>query len=61
MSRVPAWLYILFGVLAIVAGILGVSHAPTGVPTLFWAVVTILGAGSLLYAWNKRHQHSRRT
>lgn len=50
MSRVPAWLYMLFGVMAIVAGVLGVGHAPSGVPKVFWAVVTVLGAASLASA-----------
>ena len=47
MSRIPAWLYLLFGAIAVVAGVLGVGHAPSGVPTAFWAVVTVAGVASL--------------
>ncbi len=51
MSRIPAWLYILFGVIAIAAGVLGVGHAPSGVPKVFWAVVAVLGVVSLVLSW----------
>ena len=51
MSRIPAWLYLLFGAIAIVAGALGVGHAPSGVPKVFWAVVTAAGLASLGAAW----------
>jgi hypothetical protein len=50
MTRIPIWPYVLFGLLALVAGILGVRHAPSGLPTAFWAVVTVLGAASLTNA-----------
>jgi len=50
MSRVPACLYVLFGLIALVAGILGIAHAPSGLPTAFWAVITVLGAASLINA-----------
>lgn len=59
VSRIPAWLAILVGLLAIVAGVLGVTHAPNGVPKVFWAVITVLGAASLLYAWTSRGPRSR--
>lgn len=51
MSRVPAWLLFLFGAIAVVAGVLGVGHAPAGVPKVFWAVITVVGAGSLALGW----------
>ncbi len=50
MTRIPVWLYILFGLLAVTAGIVGVVHAAAGLPTAFWAVVTVLGAASLANA-----------
>lgn len=50
MSRIPAWLYALFGVIAVVAGILGMRHAPSGVPKVFWALVTVGGVASLTTA-----------
>ena len=50
MSRIPTWLHVLFGLLALVAGILGVVHAPAGLPTVFWAAITVLGAASLINA-----------
>lgn len=51
MSRVPAWMFFLFGAIAVVAGVLGVGHAPAGLPKVFWAVVTVVGAGSLALGW----------
>ncbi len=57
MSRIPTWLYILFGLLALVAGVLGVTHAPSGPPKTFWALVTVLGAASLLYTWTSSRRH----
>ena len=51
MSRIPAWLYVLFGVIAIVAGILGVIHAPSGVPKIFNGVLTVVGVASLSAGW----------
>jgi hypothetical protein len=51
MFRIPAWLYILFGAIAIISGVLGVTNAPSGVPQIFWAVVTVVGLASLAAAW----------
>ena len=51
MIRIPAWLYILFGAIAITAGVLGVTHAPSGIPQIFWAAVTCIGIGALAAAW----------
>lgn len=59
MSRVPAWLCFLFGAIAIVAGVLGVGHAPTGLPKVFWAVVTVAGAGSLALGWVQSRHNKR--
>jgi hypothetical protein len=57
MSRIPAWLYLLFGALAVVSGVLGIGHAPSGIPKMFWAVITIAGAASLTTAaFITRHQ-----
>jgi hypothetical protein len=50
MSRIPRWIYVLFGGLAIVAGILGVLHAPSGLPKTVWGVICVLGAASLINA-----------
>jgi len=52
MSRIPAWLYVLFGVIAIIAGILGVIHAPSGIPKIFNGVLTVIGAASLYAGWS---------
>jgi hypothetical protein len=51
MARIPPWLYILFGCIAVVAGVLGVGHAPAGLPKVFWAVVTVAGVASLATSW----------
>ncbi len=61
MARIPPWLYIFFGVIAIVAGVLGVGHAPAGLPKVFWAVVTIAGVASLATSWivGRRPQKQR--
>ena len=61
MARIPSWLYILFGVIAIVAGVLGVGHAPAGLPKVFWAVVTVAGVASLAMSWivGRRPQKQR--
>ena len=59
MSRVPAWMFFLFGAIAVVAGVLGVGHAPAGVPKVFWAVVTVAGAASLALGWARSRQSKR--
>jgi hypothetical protein len=51
MARIPRWMYVMFGLLALLTGILGVIHAPSGVPKTFWAVICVLGAASLVAAW----------
>lgn len=51
MSRIPVLLYVLFAVIALAAGVLGVGHAPNGLPKVFWALVTVLGAVSLTLSW----------
>jgi hypothetical protein len=51
MIRIPAWLYILFGAIAITAGVLGVTHAPSGIPQIFWGAVTGIGIAALAAAW----------
>ena len=51
MIRIPAWLYILFGAIAIIAGVLGVTHAPSGIPQIFWGAVTGIGIAALAAAW----------
>ncbi len=47
MFRIPPWLYILFGAIAIISGVLGVTHAPSGVPQIFWGAITIIGIAAL--------------
>ncbi len=54
MSRIPSWLYVLFGAVATILGALGVTHAPTGAPKIFWAVITVIGIASLVVAWTTR-------
>jgi hypothetical protein len=50
MSRIPAWLYILFGVIAIVAGVLGVIYAPSGAPKIYNGILTLVGVASVVGA-----------
>jgi 4-hydroxybenzoate polyprenyltransferase len=59
MARIPRWIYIMFGLLALLTGILGVIHAPSGVPKIFWAVICVLGAASLLAALSCRGQRTQ--
>ena len=58
MARIPRWIYIMFGLLALLSGILGVIHAPSGVPKTFWAVICVLGAASLFAAFRVRGQRT---
>ena len=46
----PTWVLVLFGVVAVVAGVLGVIHAPPAVGKATWVVVTGLGAVALVTA-----------
>ncbi|MDP9093471.1 MAG: hypothetical protein M3N95_11195 [Actinomycetota bacterium] len=58
MARIPRWIYIMFGLLALLSGILGVIGAPSGVPKAFWAVICVLGAVSLVVALSGRGQRA---
>lgn len=60
MTQIPLGPYILFGLLAVVAGSLGVDHAPSGLPRIFWAAVTLLGAASLIHAGYTSRVNRRR-
>ena len=41
----------LIGSIAITAGVLGVTHAPSGIPQIFWGAVTGIGIAALAAAW----------
>ena len=52
--RWPAWVLALFGIVAIVAGVLGAVHAPPAIGKATWAVVTVLGVVALTVAARRR-------
>lgn len=54
LSRLPNWSLVLFGVVAIVLGVIGVTHAPPAVAKVFWTATTIVGLASLALAHRRR-------
>lgn len=53
--KIPTWGFLLFGIAAVVAGVLGVTHAPPAIGKATWAVVIVLGVISLgLAAFRRR-------
>ena len=59
-TRWPTWALALFGVVAIVAGVLGVIYAPPAVGKVTWAVVTVLGVIAIIPAVRRRLATTRR-
>jgi len=49
-TRWPAWVLALVGVVAAVAGVLGVIHAPPTVGKVTWGVITALGLVAIVWA-----------
>ncbi len=58
MSHISTRLFVLCGLFAIVAGILGVAHAPEGLPKAFWGAIAVLGVASIIYAGISRRKTS---
>lgn len=54
LSRLPTWALVLFGLVAIVLGVLGVTYAPPAVARVFWTAITVLGLASLALAHRSR-------
>lgn len=54
LSRLPTWSLVLFGLVAIVLGVLGVTYAPPAVAKVFWTAITVLGLASLALAHRTR-------
>lgn len=50
LSKVPTWVLLVFGAVAVIAGVLGVVHAPPAIGKATWAIVTVLGVVSLVVA-----------
>lgn len=50
LTRFPSWALILLGVIAVVAGVLGVIHAPLAIGKVGWAVVAGVGIASIIWA-----------
>jgi hypothetical protein len=49
-TRWPAWALALIGVVAMVAGVLGVIHAPPAIGKVTWGVIVAAGAVALVAA-----------
>jgi len=59
-TRWPTWLLVVFGIVAIVAGVLGVIHAPPVVAKVFWTIITVSGLLSLAFCvWRARTPEPR--
>lgn len=54
LSRLPTWSLVVFGLLAIVLGVLGVTYAPPAMAKVFWTAVTVLGLACLALAHRNR-------
>ncbi|HZT65554.1 MAG TPA: hypothetical protein VFA11_07175 [Acidimicrobiales bacterium] len=54
LSRIPTWVLVVFGLVAVVAGILGATHAPPAIGKATWAVVAVLGVVTLVLAGRRR-------
>ncbi len=48
--RWPAWALVVFGVVAVAAGVLGVTHAPPAAGKATLAVVAALGVIAIVWA-----------
>lgn len=53
-SRLPTWVLVLVGVVAVVAGALGVVHAPPAIGKAMWAAITAIGVVALGLALRHR-------
>lgn len=54
MRRVPSWAYLIFGVVAVAGGVLGVTHAPPAIAKVVWSLVIVVGVVSLGYGIRTR-------
>lgn len=54
MQRLPDWTLILIGVIAVVAGVLGIIHAPPAIGKAVWSVVLVLGVAALAVPVRRR-------
>ncbi len=54
LSRLPTWSLVLFGLAAIVLGVLGLTYASPAVAKVFWTAITVLGLASLALAHRRR-------
>lgn len=59
-TRWPAWALTLIGVVAIVAGALGITHAPPMIGKVTWGVVTVLGLVAIISAVRRHLATTRR-
>jgi hypothetical protein len=58
--RWPAWALTLLGAVAIVAGVLGVIHAPPMIGKVTWGVIIGVGLVAIVGAVGRRLAASRR-
>jgi hypothetical protein len=59
-TRWPAWALTLLGVVAIAAGVLGVTHAPPAIGKVTWGVVIALGVIAIISVVRRRLAMDRR-
>jgi hypothetical protein len=59
-TRWPAWALALLGGVGVVAGILGVTHAPPAIGKVTWGVVIGLGVIAIIAAVRRRLATTRR-
>lgn len=57
-SRLPTWVLVLIGIVAVVAGVLGVVHAPPATGKAVWSIVTLIGLMSLTLAVRRQRQRA---
>ena len=59
-TRWPTWVLALIGIVAIVAGALGVVHAPPAIGKATWAVITVLGLVAIIFVIRRRFAATKR-
>jgi hypothetical protein len=59
-TRWPTWVLALIGIVTIIAGALGVTHAPPMIGKVTWGVIIVLGVIAVGSAVRRRQAPTRR-